>query len=493
MAVDADRHDVGQIGGTEGANGADDRRPPRAGILLDPAVAAGGIEVVAAARQREQPAVEGDQAGLDLGRPEIEPEDRLRAGGHAVPPVERVGVAASSATTASAVAISVTSVRTTPARSAPRIGRTLFSPEATPIATGSRPSRRASSAMTRSRRAGQTNRPSMSNGATRTSPTASAASRSCSVVSPSAATLQAGPPIPNRATSTRSQRSTIARTPGVRDERPLRGGVVDETGRHQPACLATECVGDATVRLALGAGRPVAAAQRHDRDRDGRGGLLEGRGGRGHRRPVADTDDRARPERAAEDLGGQPADHPAGEILRTGDGRGEMDGVEAEGPAQDVAGRALDGRAVDDPDLDDPFRPRALEQARHLRPRDAELLGDRVLRLAELVIEAARPDELLQVAHRAPCTFVLDRCAFTVRRSSGLGEIVSSKPLRAGAGTSRRSRFVRSRPTKSQDLSGSRRSDPRLGRAPAGGSVPPAIREELSSPGKRSVDRDARR
>ena len=78
-----------------------------------------------------------------------------------------------------------------------------------------------------------------------------------------------------------------------------------------------------------------------------------------------------------------------------------MDGVEAEGPAQGVAGRALDGRAVDDPDLDDPLGPRALEQARHLWSRDAELLGDRVLRLAELVVQAARPDELLQVAHRA--------------------------------------------------------------------------------------------
>ena len=276
----------------------------------------------------------------------------------------------------------------------------------------------------------------------------------------------------------------------VRNERPLRGGVIDETGRHQPARLATECVGDAPVRLAFRAGRPVAAAQRHDRDRDGRGGLLEGRGGRRHRGPVADTDDRARPERAAQDLGGQPADHPASEVLGTGDGRGEMDGVEAEGPAQGVAGRALDGRAVDDPDLDDPLGPCALEQARHLWPRDAELLGDRVLRLAELVVEAARPDELLQVAHRAPCTFVLDRCAFTVRRSSGLGGTVSSEPFRGRRTTSRRSRlcdFV-------LRIVGIQRSrSPEATARPQAAAAPPRIREELSFPGKRSVDRGARR
>ena len=99
--------------------------------------------------------------------------------------------------------------------------------------------------------------------------------------------------------------------PSVRNERPLRGGVVDETGRHQPACLAAECVGDAPVRLAFGAGRPVAAAQRHDRDRDGRGGLLEGRGGRGHRCPVADTDDRAR-SGASRAGPRQPAGRPSG-------------------------------------------------------------------------------------------------------------------------------------------------------------------------------------
>ena len=67
----------------------------------------------------------------------------------------------------------------------------------------------------------------------------------------------------------------------------LRGGVVDQSRRHQPARLATERVGDAAIWLALRAGRPVAAAQWDHRHGDRRGGLLErGRHGR-HRYAVA--------------------------------------------------------------------------------------------------------------------------------------------------------------------------------------------------------------
>ena len=57
-----------------------DRRPPRARVLLGPAVAARDIEAVAAPGERQQPAVEGDQAGLDLGRAEVESEDGRRRG-----------------------------------------------------------------------------------------------------------------------------------------------------------------------------------------------------------------------------------------------------------------------------------------------------------------------------------------------------------------------------------------------------------------------------
>ena len=41
------------------------------------------VEAVAAPRQRQQPAVEADETRLDLGRPEIEPEDGRFPGGHA--------------------------------------------------------------------------------------------------------------------------------------------------------------------------------------------------------------------------------------------------------------------------------------------------------------------------------------------------------------------------------------------------------------------------
>jgi thiamine biosynthesis lipoprotein len=120
-------------------------------------VAAGGIEVVAASRQRQKPAVEGDQAGLDLGCAEVQAQKERPARRHLVRPCRGTEVASSSATTASAVATSVTSDCTIPARSAPRIGCTFPAPAATPMATGTRPRFRASNAITRSRRAGQTN------------------------------------------------------------------------------------------------------------------------------------------------------------------------------------------------------------------------------------------------------------------------------------------------------------------------------------------------
>ena len=82
------------------------------------------------------------------------------------------------------------------------------------------------------------------------------------------------------------------------------------------------------------------------------------------------------------------------------------------------AAGTLGGRRVDDPDLDDALGPGPLEQPRDLRSRDAELLGDRALGLTQLVVEPARADELLEVAHRATAargTDVLNRCACIVR------------------------------------------------------------------------------
>ncbi len=133
----------------------------------------------------------------------------------------------------------------------------------------------------------------MSNGATSTSPTADAASSSRSTLSPTRAALQAGPPIPNRATSSCSHRPMIDLHARVRDERPLRGRVVHQTGRHEPAGLPAECLRDAAIRLALRSRRPIAAAQRHDRDRDRRGGLVERRRHRRHGCAVTDPDRRA--------------------------------------------------------------------------------------------------------------------------------------------------------------------------------------------------------
>jgi len=67
-------------------------------------------------------------------------------------------------------------------------------------------------------------------------------------------------------------------------------------------------------------------------------------------------------------------------------------------PAHDrLGGRRAGGRLVDDPDLDDPLGPGALQQPRHLRSGHAEELGDAGLRLAELVVEATRLDQLLDV------------------------------------------------------------------------------------------------
>ena len=167
----------------------------------------------------------------------------------------------------------------------------------------------------------------------------------------------------------------------------------------------------------------MAAAQRHDGDGDRDGGLLEcGRGGR-HRRPIADPDDGAGPQRVAQDLRREPADHPARQILGPGDRRREMDGIEPERSPESLGGGALDGRPIVDPDLDDALGPRSLEQARDLRPRDAELLGDRVLRLAQLVVQAARPDELLEVAHVRPPGRPVHVC--TIQMCSHAGGIIA--------------------------------------------------------------------
>ncbi len=200
-------------------------------------------------------------------------------------------------------------------------------------------------------------------------------------------------------------------------ERALGRGIVDESGRHEPDRLPAERLGDTTERVALGAGRPVAAGEWHDGRGDRRRRVLQRVGDRRDRGAVADADDRAVADDPAQDLGREPADHPAGEVLRAGDRRGEMDGVESVGVAQRVRRRGSRAGPVDDPDLDDPLGAGTLEQPRDLRPSHPEALGDRVLGLAELVVETAGLDQLFEVAHASgpPCTSVLNKCASHAR------------------------------------------------------------------------------
>ena len=126
VAVDADGDDVERLaarvrvaGAPQVPDGRHDGRPPGVGILLGPARPVAHVEAIAGPGDRHEPPIEGDEARLHLGRPEVDAEDDV---GHGWRPSPPTSVARSSSTTASAVATSVTSVRTTPARSAPRIG-----------------------------------------------------------------------------------------------------------------------------------------------------------------------------------------------------------------------------------------------------------------------------------------------------------------------------------------------------------------------------------
>ena len=191
---------------------------------------------------------------------------------------------------------------TIPERSAPRIGSTLRSPAATPIDTGTRPSARASNASTRSRSVGQTNSPSMSNGAMRISPIARA-------VLELARDLGSDRRRAPRPAADPEQRD-VEPIPEVEDgadagmalERPLRGRVVKQAGRHQPVRLGAEGIGDPPERLALRPGRPVPAGQRHDGRADRGRGIVERVSHGTDRRAIADPDDVPVTDRGAQDL-----------------------------------------------------------------------------------------------------------------------------------------------------------------------------------------------
>src|SRR5437899_3555014 len=117
---------------------------------------------------------------------------------------------------------------------------------------------------------------------------------------------------------------------------------------------------------------------------------------------VADPDDRAVADRGSQPLAREPADHPPADLFGPDQGRREMDGAETEPLAQLVTGGRYLGGSIDDPDLDDALGARPLEEARDLRSRDAQQLGDARLCLAELVVEPASLDQLVEVWHGSP-------------------------------------------------------------------------------------------
>jgi hypothetical protein len=188
---------------------------------------------------------------------------------------------------------------------------------------------------------------------------------------------------------------------GVGAQRGLGRRVVDEARREEAERHAADPVGHPTERLAGGTAEPVPAAQRHDRGPRLVQGLVGGEdiGHRRDRETLADADDRSVTDRRPKDVGRQPADHPPADLLGPDESRRQVNRGEPEPGREHIRGRRVDRRLVHDPDLDDPLGPGALQQSRDLRPGDAEELGDARLCLTELVVEAARLDQLLDVGH----------------------------------------------------------------------------------------------
>ena len=324
VPVDADRDDLGAARRlADLADGADDRGPPGAGVLLRPARLRADRHRVAGPRERQEPAVEVTRPALTSVVPRSRPRTPAR-GAHGAPLVrrERRGVERHHGLGRRDIGDERPRRRRPGARPgsagpSPRPPRRRSPP-------GRAPARGASKAITRSRRAGQTNAPSRSNGATRTSPTAPAASSSRGHIR---ADRRRRPSRGRRCRRARRRgdptaRAT-ARTPACATSAVSRRGVVDQPRRHQAVRLGAERLGDPAVRLALGAGRPVPAAQRHDRGRDR---------GRGVASPsasaVAETDAPSPiptiapvADRGPQHLGREPPDHAPGEVLRTGDRR----------------------------------------------------------------------------------------------------------------------------------------------------------------------------
>ena len=280
---------------------------------------------------------------------------------------------------------------------------------------------RASNAIVRARSDSPTNRPSIANGAMSTSPTAPPARISAIASRPTAASLHAGPPIPNSATSSRPQQVDDARTPGVGTQRVANRGLVEQPGRVQGMDGRTERIADAPERLAPApAARTRRTAERRSRRRSGRPARAR------RRRPtprspsptpttmpsriaLRSTSPASRPDAPARQLG-RPVDASAR------DGRREArTGRAGHRPPPNAT-----SRRIDDPDLDDALRPSLLQQPRDLGPRHADERRDRLLGLTELVVQPAHANQRREVAHRAVRA---RRGQFNPRRTPGAARL----------------------------------------------------------------------
>jgi hypothetical protein len=251
-----------------------------------------------------------------------------------------------------------------------------------------------------------------------------------------------------------AERGDVEPAPQVEDpaqavvgvQRRLRCRIVDQARGEEAERRAADSVGHSPERFAGRAAEPVAAAEREHRCPGLVGWFVEGVGDGGNRRPVSDPDDGSIADGRPEDLGAEPPDHAPADILRPGDGGCEMDGVEAEAPAELVGGRRGFRRSIDDPDLDDALGAGTLEQPRDLGPGDAEQLRNARLRLAELVVEPARPNQLLEVAQPVSawrgCTFARYRCAahHRLRRSGCQSAATQARPGQSARGPERETR-----------------------------------------------------
>ena len=271
--------------------------------------------------------------------------------------------------------------------------------------------------MTRSRRAGQTNAPSMSNGAIRISPTAlGVVQLARDVRSRATRRPTTGPPMPNSATSSRSHRSMTARTPAWRLERPLR------LRRHRAARAPS---GRAAVRRTRrrcgGTGRGPA------RSTSSRPPAARPSRGPGSRHPRV-----RRPTAATDAPSPIPTIAPSRTLARRtwAASRPTIRRVRSSGPAS-VGARWTASSPNRVAARRPPVTPRSsrsmirISTTPSARARfssrltcgrvQPETIGDRVLGLAQLVVEPAGLDEEVPIGAHGDsarrCTDVRNRCA----------------------------------------------------------------------------------